>query len=214
MDGRLVEVGLKISQPSFSFYYNLLMKILLNQKNWTFILLLIIGISLIPVPVFAERVISIEKTLPTEREKLMQVFSDLEAYPDILPEHIESSTIINKGENIAKMKLRFQGISTDANVKYLSTSPNTSVIEVVSGDLKGTKFTGTFSDTQNSKTLVKVNLELKTSWYISLATMFVSDDNIESMMNTSLVAFSNYANDPQPAKSIEKEKTCFLLWCW
>ena len=190
------------------------MKIILNQKHWTLILLLIAGISLIPVPAFAERFVSIEKTLPTERDKLVGVFSDLEAYPDILPEHIESSTIINKEENIAKMKLKFQGISTDANVKHMSPSYDISIIEVVSGDLKGTKFTGTFSSTQDSRTLVKVDLELKTSWYINLATMFVSDDNIESMMNTALVEFSNYANNPQPAQIKEKEKTCFLLWCW
>ena len=190
------------------------MKIILNQKNWTLILLLITGISLIPVPVFAERIISIEKTLPTESEKLMQVFSDLEAYPQILPENIESSTVINKEENIAKMTFRLQGITIDADVKYLSPFSNTSIIEVVSGDLKGTKFTGTFSDIQGSQTLAKVDLELKTSWYISLATMFVNDDNIKSMMNTALVEFSNYAKNPQPAQIMEKEKTCFLFWCW
>jgi len=72
-----------------------------NQKGWILILV-IIGISLIPVPVFAERVISIEKTLPTESEKLVRVFSDLEAYPQILPKNIESSTILNEEENIAK----------------------------------------------------------------------------------------------------------------
>ena len=191
----------------------------MNQKGWMLMILVIIGISLIPVPVFAERVISIEKTLPTESEKLVQVFSDLEAYPQILPKNIESSTILNEEENIAKMTFRLEGIFIDADIKYLSPSPDISILEVVSGDLKGTKLTGIFTDIQDSQineTLVKVNLELKTSWYISLVTMFIADENIESMLNTALGEFSNYANNPQPAQTIEKEneKTCFLIWCW
>jgi len=193
-----------------------------NQKGWMLILLVIVGISLIPVPVFAERVISIEKTIPTESEKLVRVFSDLEAYPQILPKNIESSTILNEEENIARMTFRLEGIWIDADIKYLSPSSDISIIEVVSGDLKGTKLTGIFTDIQDSEineaTLVKANLELKTSWYISLVTMFITDKNIESMLNTVLGEFSNYANNPQPAQSIEKEneKTCFrfLVWCW
>ena len=194
----------------------------MNQKGWMLILLVIVGISLIPVPVFAERVISIEKTIPTESEKLVRVFSDLEAYPQILPKNIESSTILNEEENIARMTFRLEGIWIDADIKYLSPSSDISIIEVVSGDLKGTKLTGIFTDIQDSEineaTLVKANLELKTSWYISLVTMFITDENIESMLNTVLGEFSNYANNPQPAQSIEKEneKTCFrfLVWCW
>ena len=81
----------------------------LNQKI-SLIILVIVGISLIPVPVFAERVISIEKTIPTESEKLVRVFSDLEAYPQILPKNIESSTILNEEENIARMTFRLEGI--------------------------------------------------------------------------------------------------------
>jgi len=193
-----------------------------NQKGWMLILLVIVGISLIPVPVFAERVISIEKTIPTESEKLVRVFSDLEAYPQILPKNIESSTILNEEENIARMTFRLEGIWIDADIKYLSPSSDISIIEVVSGDLKGTKLTGIFTDIQDSQineaTLVKANLELKTSWYISLVTMFITDENIESMLNTVLGEFSNYANNPQPAQTIEKEneKTCFrfLVWCW
>jgi len=193
-----------------------------NQKGWMLILLVIVGISLIPVPVFAERIISIEKIIPTESEKLVRVFSDLEAYPQILPKNIESSTILNEEENIARMTFRLEGIWIDADIKYLSPSSDISIIEVVSGDLKGTKLTGIFTDIQDSEineaTLVKANLELKTSWYISLVTMFITDENIESMLNTVLGEFSNYANNPQPAQSIEKEneKTCFrfLVWCW
>ncbi len=194
----------------------------MNQKGWMLILLVIVGISLIPVPVFAERIISIEKTIPTESEKLVRVFSDLEAYPQILPKNIESSTILNEEENIARMTFRLEGIWIDADIKYLSPSSDISIIEVVSGDLKGTKLTGIFTDIQDSQineaTLVKANLELKTSWYISLVTMFFTDENIESMLNTVLGEFSNYANNPQPAQTIEKEneKTCFrfLVWCW
>lgn len=192
----------------------------MTQKYYVLILLVILSVSLISLPVFAERIISIEKTLPTESKKLMQVFSDLEVYPQILPENIKSSTILNGEGNIAKMSFSLEFISIDADIKYLSPSPNEAILEVVSGDLKGTKFTGTLSEIKDSQgdvaTLVKTSLDLKISWYLSLVTYFISDENIESMLNTALQQFSNYANNPQPTQTIdnESEKTCFLFWCW
>jgi len=190
------------------------------QKYYVLILLVILSVSLIPLPVFAERIISLEKTLPTESKKLMQVFSDLEVYPQILPENIKSSTILNEEENIAKMSFRLEFISIDADIKYLSPSPNEAILEVISGELKGTKFTGILSEIKDSQgkvaTLVKTSLDLKISWYLSLVTTFVSDENIESMLNHALQEFSDYANNPKSTQTInsESEKTCFLFWCW
>jgi ribosome-associated toxin RatA of RatAB toxin-antitoxin module len=182
------------------------------------IILAIASIALIPSQVYAERIISIEKTLPTERDKLIQVISDLEIYPQVLPKKIKSSNILNEDLNIAKMTFKFEFLSVDADVKYHSPSPDKVILEVVSGDLKGTTLSGVLTDiegSQSSATDVKAVLDLKISWYLSLATTFISDSNIESMLHTSLEQFSDYANNPQPAPIVqEPEKTCFLVWCW
>lgn len=192
----------------------------MKQKYYVLILLVILSVSLIPLPIVAERVISIEKTLPTESIKLMQVFSDLKVYPQVLPENIKSSTILNEEGNLAKMSFNLEFISIDADIKYLSPSPNEVILEIVSGDLKGTKFTGILSEIKDSQgkviTLVETSLDLKISWYLSLVTTFITDENIESMLNNALQEFSNYANNPQSTQIInsEKDKTCFLFWCW
>ena len=190
------------------------------QQHMILVFLVIVCISLIPVQVFAERIVSIEKTLPTEREKLVKIFSDLQVYPQVLPENIQSSTILSEEENISKMTFKFEFITMDADIKYQSTSQDKIILEVVSGDLKGTTLTGILTDIEYSQgrmgTSVKTDLDLKISWYLSLLTSFVSDENIESMLHTSLNQFSIYANNPQPAKTIEAEpeKNCFLFWCW
>lgn len=184
------------------------------------VFLVIVSISLIPAQAFAERIVSIEKTLPTEKEKLVQVFSDLQVYPQVLPKNIKSSTILNEEENISKMTFKFKIITVDADIKYYSTSPDIVILEVVSGDLKGTTLTGELTDIENFQgskgTNVKTDLDLKISWYLSLVTAFISDEHIESMLDSSLEQFSIYANNPQPAKTFEKEpeETCFLVWCW
>jgi len=188
-----------------------------NQKI-SLIILVIVGILLVPSPVFAERIISIEKTVSAEKEILMQIFSDLEAYPHVIPENIKSSTIVNPAENIARMTFSVEGIMIDVDIKYQSFADQ-AVIEVVSGDLKGTKLTGIFAEAKdsqgNDKTHVNLDLDLKISWYLSLISLFFTDDNIESMMNISLSAFSNYANNPQPAQAVpQEENTCVLFWCW
>ena len=184
------------------------------------VFLVIVSISLIPAQAFAERIVSIEKTLPTEKEKLVQVFSDLQVYPQVLPKNIKSSTILNEEENISKMTFKFKIITVDAEVKYYSTSPDIVILEVVSGDLKGTTLTGELTDIENFQgskgTNVKTDLDLKISCYLSLVTAVISDEHIESMLDSSLEQFSIYANNPQPAEIIEKEpeETCFLVWCW
>jgi len=184
------------------------------------VFLVIVSISLIPAQAFAERIVSIEKNLPTEKEKLVQVFSDLQVYPQVLPKNIKSSIIQNEEENISKMTFKFKIITVDADVKYYSTSPDIVILEVVSGDLKGTTLTGQLTDIENFQgskgTNVKTDLDLKISWYLSLVAAFISDEHIESMLDSSLEQFSIYANNPQPAKIFEKEpeETCFLVWCW
>ncbi len=190
------------------------------QKNRILVILVIASISLIPVQVFAERIVSFEKTLPTDKEKLVEVFSDLESYPQVLPNNVKSSVIVNAEENISKMTFKFKIITVDADVKSYSPSPDRIILEVVSGDLKGTTLTGKLTDIENFQgsmgTNVKTDLDLKISWYLSLATAFISDENIESMLASSLDKFSSYANNPQPAETLEKEpeETCFLVWCW
>ena len=190
------------------------------HKNRILVILAIVSISLIPVQVFAERIVSMDKALPTEKEKLMEVFSDLQVYPQVLPKNIKSSTILNEEENISKMTFKIKFITVDADVKFYSTSPDIVILEVVSGDLKGTTLTGELTDLENFQgskgTNVKTDLDLKISWYLSLATTFISDENIESMLDSSLDKFSIYANNPQPTKILEKEpeEKCFLMWCW
>lgn len=192
----------------------------MTQRYSILVILAIISISLIPVQVFAERIVSIEKTLPTEREKLVNVISDLKVYPQVLPENIKSSTILNEAENISKMTFNFEFITLDADIQYRSTSQDKITLEVISGDLKGTTLTGKLTDIEYSQssmgTNVEAEMDLKISWYLNLLTAFVSDENIESMLHTSLNQFSIYANNPQPAKTIpdEPEKSCFLVWCW
>ena len=190
------------------------------HKNRILVILAIVSISLIPAQAFAERIVSMDKALPTEKEKLMEVFSDLQVYPQVLPKNIKSSTILNEEENISKMTFKFKFITVDADVKFYSTSPDIVILEVVSGDLKGTTLTGELTDLENFQgskgTNVKTDLDLKISWYLSLATTFISDANIESMLDSSLDKFSIYANNPQPSKTLEKEpeEKCFLMWCW
>jgi len=188
-------------------------------KKYLPVILVIVAISLIPGQVFAERIISIEKIVPNESEQLMQVLSDFDAYPSIFPENIKSSNIINDEENISKVTFTLEGIKIDADLKYTEPSVNESVIEVVSGDLQGTKLIANFTAQQdeqgNEVTIVNASVDVRISWYLSVVLWFISDENIESALNTALDEFSIYANNPQPPKEIiEVEETCFLLWCW
>ena len=188
-------------------------------KKYLPLILLIVTISLIPGQVFAERIISIEKTVPTESEQLMQVISNFDAYPSIFPENIKSSNIINDEENISKVTFILEGINIDADLKYIELSSNELIILIVSGDLQGTKLKANFTPGQdeqgNDVTIVNAIVDVEISWYLSMLLWFISDENVESALGTGLDQFSRYANNPQPPKVfVEEEDTCFLMWCW
>jgi len=78
------------------------------QKNSILVILVIVSVSLIPAQAFAERIVSFEKTLPTEKEKLVEVFSDLQVYPQVLRNNVKSSIIQNSEENISKMTFKLK----------------------------------------------------------------------------------------------------------
>ena len=88
--------------------------------NKLLIILVVASIALIPSQVYAERIISVERILPTEKDNLIQVISDLQVYPQVLPDNIKSSNILDEEQNIAKMTFKFEFLTIDADIKYHS----------------------------------------------------------------------------------------------
>ena len=182
-----------------------------------FVGIMFLFIFILPQNSFAERVVSIERTVDVNKEALLNALSDLESYPQIFPENIKSSKLLDN-ENTAHVEVRLEFITTDADIKF-SESNYEVTIEVTSGDLKGTKLLATLTDVEDSdeKTHVFAEVQPQMTWFMSFLATFVSDENITSMLHTSLDKFVQYAKNPQSFEPIveeEEEKFCIFGLCF
>ncbi len=190
------------------------------MKNWR-LPFLVVGILLIITvgiqPVFAEKIVSIQKTVDIDRESLTDSISSLEKYSQILPDYIQSSKLTK--DNTANMKIGIGWITIDMDIKFAESNDKVT-LEVISGDFRGTKLYVTMSektkDSTNEKTDVSAEMHLQRSWHMGVLTSFVSDNDIKSMLNTSLNGLVEYAkNPPTYEKAIEeKERFCIFGLCF
>ena len=192
----------------------------MNQNSvnyfWVMIPLILFGIVGISDS-FAEKTVSIQRTVDADKESLEYSLNSLEKYSEILPKYIQSSDLI--GEKKANMKIGLDWISIDADVKSLH-SEDLFTLEVLNGNFKGTKLyvilTEDYRD-YSERTRIVAELNLKQSWHMELFTSFVSDEDIESMLYTSLDGLVDYTKNP-PSNSDQsfdkKEKFCLFGLCF
>ena len=192
----------------------------MNQNSvnyfWVMIPLILFGIVGISDS-FAEKTVSIQRTVDADKESLEYSLNSLEKYSEILPKYIQSSDLI--GEKKANMKIGLDWISIDADVKSLH-SEDLFTLEILNGNFKGTKLyvilTEDYRD-YSERTRIVAELNLKQSWHMELFTSFVSDEDIESMLYTSLDGLVDYTKNP-PSNSDQsfdkKEKFCLFGLCF
>ena len=191
------------------------------ETNHKILLLGLVLFLIIPAgtpSIFAEKIVSIQKTIDVDKISLVDTLSHLEKYSQILPDYIQSSKLIK--DDVGNMKIGLDWISVDADVKFIESDDNVT-LKVVSGDFKGTKLYVTMIEKLDAgniqkKTDVSAELYLQRSWHMGLLTSFVSDDDVESMLHTSLNGLEKYAKNPPPYETItgEKESFCIFSLCF
>ncbi|MGI0023079.1 MAG: hypothetical protein ACRD9Q_09495 [Nitrososphaeraceae archaeon] len=162
---------------------------------FAFISLAIILSPVVTQPAFADRFITYEDKVDMKKETLAKALTDFQDYPKIFPQYIKSVKLIDSQKHLAEMKVTFP-FSSDWQIRYNTLSDGKYIIEVISGDLKGTKMTTDlkeipgFDGTPNGGTKVTMDLALQLPWFYSI---FVSDDSIRSGLDLGLHKFENYA---------------------
>ncbi|MBI1663509.1 MAG: hypothetical protein IS860_08485 [Nitrosopumilus sp.] len=178
----------------------------------------LLGLSLLLIapistsPVFAEKTTSIQKTVDVDKSSLINSISHLDKYSQILPDHIQSSKLID--DDIGNMKIGLDWISIDTDIKFIESHDHV-VLEVISGDFQGTVLRITMIEkslSDNIATDVSADLSLQRSWHMGLLTSFVSDDDIESMLHTSLDELVKYSKNPPSYENIIEEKQQFCIF--
>ena len=182
------------------------------QLVWVMILVILVGIFGVQES-FAEKIISIQKTVDVDKTSLTKSLIDLENYSQILPDYIQSSRLV--GDDVGNLKIGLDWISIDTDVKFVEFDDKIT-LEVISGDFKDTTLSVMMTEKPNSgiiyDTNISAEINLQRSWTMKLLTSFISDDDIESMLHTSLDELVVYAKNPQTSENIVKEKELFCIF--
>lgn len=164
--------------------------------------------------VFAEKTVSIQKTVDVDKKLLVDSISHLDRYSQILPDYIQSSKLI--GDGVGNMKIGLDWISIDTDIKFVESDDDVT-LEIISGDFKGTKLSIMMTDTSTSggifnQTDVFAELYLQQSWHMGILTSFVSDDDVESMLHTLLNGLVKFTKNPPSYENMVEEKQQFCIF--
>jgi ribosome-associated toxin RatA of RatAB toxin-antitoxin module len=169
---------------------------------------------------YAEKDLSLKKTVDVKNQVLLETLSNIQNYPQIFPEYIRSVELT--GANTAKFNVGSNGIFFDVQTQYTQNPDGRYVVEVISGDLKGSRVTTTlqktwsFDGTPNDGTIVNMEILLQTSGMLSLLAPSIPDQAILSNLDAGLDKFALYAKSKSETQSVLKNKSQIkndaILW--
>jgi hypothetical protein len=152
---------------------------------------------------FGARTIEVTKDVDVQKDLLAKQLADLKSYKEIFPAFVKS-VYVDSDTGRAKFIVETPNRS-EADVQSTILPDGTFVVEILSGDLKGTKITTAlkertgFDGTPNGATTITTRLNLETSWTVSLGLSVVRDDKISDAIGNGLYDLGQYVkkqNEP------------------
>lgn len=178
----------------------------MNNKNKgiaaTFVLILIMiiiattlvnyNIKNFTVQEITHKKISFVRVVDLGKKDIFNTMADLENYPQILPDNFVSIKILNKTGNViyAESVVTERGITTKLLEKHTIIPYDKHVMEILSGDAKGTIITETYEETglsTNLSTDIDMHLE-----GVLIIFKFLPSAEIEHAANTVITKFVDY----------------------
>jgi hypothetical protein len=148
---------------------------------------------------YADRMINYETVSDVKEESLISTISDVSNYPQIFPDNVRFVKLLDNRTNLVEMNAGIDGIFFDTEAIYKQSPDGKYVIEVISGDLKGTtmttelKKTWGFDGEVEKGTITDISLDLKTSGFLSWVLGFVPDSSLSFALENGFDRFVEYA---------------------
>lgn len=160
----------------------------------------------------AEEHTSFQKILNVEKSILQDTLVDVTNYEKIFPDFIKAVNVLESTEKtaLAEFSMGFGVIPLQVSVEHNIVSENTHELNVVSGDLKGTKVTTTLKKTwgfdgiPGKATVVDIDMSLQVSGFLALVGI-IDERLVHYALDSSLLSLEQYSNGE--LEEVEKVKS-------
>ena len=160
-----------------------------RKYSWCtlFIILAVITVFSFPSS-YADKMITLHKVSDVNEESLLNTISDVSQYPKIFPDNVKSVNILDNNTKLVDIDAGINGIFFDTQAICKIDSDGNYVVEVVSGDLKGTIMTTKLEKTvgfhgqKDGATITDIALDIKTSGVLSWMINFIPDSSVSDAL--------------------------------
>lgn len=137
---------------------------------------------------YADRMITLQKVSDVKEESLLNTISNVSQYSKIFPDNVKYVKILDNNTRLVDINAGVNGIFFDTKAIYKTDSNGNYVVEVVSGDLKGTIMTTNLEKTwgfhgqKDGGTIANISLDVKTSGLLAWMINFIPDSSVSDAL--------------------------------
>lgn len=159
------------------------------------------------IPAYGTRTIQVTKQVGVTKELLAKVLEDPKSYKEIFPGFVKDVKTSSDDKSRVKFVIDAGG-THDTDVKLSKQSSDTFLVEILSGDLRGSKIKTTliervgFDRTPGGATTVKCTLDLETGIMASIAMRMIGDSQIETEVGNGFYKLGEYAKSKYSQNSL------------
>ncbi len=170
----------------------------LRTKTFFIFFTLIIISSFVPSS-YADRLVKYQTVVNVKKDSLLSAMTSLQDYSKIFPDNIRYVKLLDNKTNLVEMNAGINGIYFDTQATYTIDKEGRYVVEVTSGDLKGTTMTTSLEQTwgpegkRDGATKADISLDMKTSGLLSWMLNFVPDSSVSFALEDGFYRFVKYA---------------------
>ncbi len=145
---------------------------------------------------FGESVVAISlvKVTNVDKNRIFDTIANIENYPNVLPNNILSVNIINRTENViyAEETVQESGFKTKFLIRHQLQPYVSHKLEIYGENAHGTSIITTYEDVDNG-TKITLDINMQLSGPSAVFISHLSENNIQSAMNSVLTSFVDYA---------------------
>jgi hypothetical protein len=145
--------------------------------------------------------ITLQKTSDVSEESLLNTITDVSNYPQVFPDNVKFVKILDNNTRLVEMSAGINGMFFDTQAICKTDANGNYVVEVVSGDLKGTTMTTKLEKTwgfhgqKDGGTVADISLDVKTSGLLSWMIDFVPDGSLTNALGYSFDKFVQHIQE-------------------